>query len=756
VLREAHFKLAGILPIHGAANDPALTPELPGVTDQPTIDQWDPPPQLHFDNKRVKKPDDEQYWDEYRTTPKAYITLERGKELWGSRFGQFTSIRIAPEKGGDLKEVAARFHKRLLELLQPEQGGLVFDPVAQRRFDASTGGTDFGELFLGFSFFLIIAALLLVGLLFRLNLDRRAGEIGLLLAAGYRRRTVRGLLLAEGTILSVLGGLVGGAGAVLYAWLLLEYLRAWWPGGLDRSFLRLHMTPRSFVLGYLASLIISVLTIAWAVRVLGRVAPRALLAGETSEGSERTKRRAPARRHPWISGAAGTLAIVLAICGRFIGDHELQAMTFFGSGTLLLTALLFMLWAWMRGTRHTRVHGQGSLALARLGVRNASRHPARSLMTAGLLAFATFVVVAVQSFHREPGRDFLKKDAGSGGFTLLAETDVPIYQDLNNEQARRFELNFPATSSDTFKDVTFYPFRLRAGDDASCLNLYQPRRPRVLGVPESLIERGGFRLAASEARTNQERANPWLLLKRTETSGEVPVLVDATTAQWTFHRKLGETIEVPDESGQPVSLRIVGLLQDSIFQSEVLVSEANFLRLYPRQEGYQFFLIDAVRSPEWVRSELQAALADRGLSVTLAAERLQSYLAVENTYLSTFQALGGLGLVLGALGLAVVLTRSVWERRGELALLRALGFRQKALGWLVLAENSFLLVVGLAVGTGAALLAVAPHLIGGGGEVPWERLIGLLILVLAVGMTAGAIAVLTTLRAPLLPALRRE
>jgi len=34
-------------------------------------------------------------------------------------------------------------------------------------------------------------------------------------------------------------------------------------------------------------------------------------------------------------------------------------------------------------------------------------------------------------------------------------------------------------------------------------------------------------------------------------------------------------------------------------------------------------------------------------------------LEVENTYLATFQALGGLGLLLGALGLAVVLLRSV-------------------------------------------------------------------------------------------------
>src|SRR5439155_9047476 len=131
-----------------------------------------------------------------------------------------------------------------------------------------------------------------------------------------------------------------------------------------------------------------------------------------------------------------------------------------------------------------------------------------------------------------------------------------------------------------------------------------------------------------------------------------------------------------------------------------------------------------------LRTLLETTLAGHGFVVTPTAQRLEAYLAVENTYLATFQALGGLGLLLGALGLAVVLLRSVWERRGELAVLRALGYRHAVLGWLLLAENGFLLLLGLGVGTGAALVAVAPHLLGGAGAVPLLRLIVLLSLVL--------------------------
>src|SRR5262249_53018764 len=154
------------------------------------------------------------------------------------------------------------------------------------------------------------------------------------------------------------------------------------------------------------------------------------------------------------------------------------------------------------------------------------------------------------------------------------------------------------------------------------------------------------------------------------------------------------------------------LLHDSIFQNGLLMAEDRFLKLYSGVQGYQFFLMEV--EPEKaseVKRLLETALFDRGFEVTPTADRLREFLAVENMYLSTFQALGGLGLLLGTLGLAVVLLRSVWERRGELALLRALGYRRGTLGWLVLAENSFLLLLGLGLGALAAVVSVTPHVL---------------------------------------------
>ena len=754
-LQSAPFRVRGLVPLRGPADDPDLTPDFPGITDKLDIGQWENPP-FPYDPRRVK-PADENYWKRYRTTPKAYVTLARGQTLWGSRFGQLTSIRLARKDDNGPAATPADvepFRSALLAALPPEAGGFVFHDLRKQGLAASAQGTDFGVLFLAFSTFLIVAALLLIGLLFRLNLDRRASEIGLLLATGYRRATVRWLLVGEGAILTAVGSILGCAAAVLYAWLLLDFLAARWPGGLSRSFLRLHVGWDSIFIGYGAACMVSLLTIFWAMRLVGRIEPTALLAGQTTTPVSFSTRH----KWPWSFGIAvfcllGALAALVA--GAMATDHEARAGSFFTSGFLLLAALLGGVWAWMRGAHHRQIGGHGVPALARLGVRNGARHAVRSLLTVGLLAAATFLVIAVQTFHREPGRDFLQRDGGSGGFTLLADSDVPIYQDLNTA-AGRDQLNLSDKAQQALRGVEFYAFRVHQGDDASCLNLYQPRRPRLFGVSHALIERGGFHFAATEAENPEERANPWLLLEAPAPDGVIPVFGEANTVAWQLKGHLGGELEVQNDRGEPVRVRVVGLLEDSVFQGELLMADSNFLKLYPRQEGFQFFLIDApAERMAQVKDTLESLLADHGFAVGSTAQRLEGFLAVENTYLLTFQALGGLGLLLGALGLAVVLLRSVWERRGELALLRALGFRRSALGWLVLAETIALLLLGLCVGTVAALVSTAPYLgRGGGGQ--WLWVAGLLGLVLAVGLGAGAAALIATLRAPLLPALRRK
>jgi ABC-type antimicrobial peptide transport system permease subunit len=157
-----------------------------------------------------------------------------------------------------------------------------------------------------------------------------------------------------------------------------------------------------------------------------------------------------------------------------------------------------------------------------------------------------------------------------------------------------------------------------------------------------------------------------------------------------------------------------------------------------------------------VADELSRALRDRGLVVVPAWRRLADFQEVENTYIAIFQALGGLGLLLGSFGLGIVVLRNVLERRSELALFQAVGFRRGELQRLILSEHWLLIVLGLTTGAAAALLAVLPALLSPGMQPPWTTILPVLALLAAGGTLWTWLATLLALRGELLPALRNE
>jgi ABC-type antimicrobial peptide transport system permease subunit len=775
-LRSTELVLRGYIPVSGAAQDRDLVPEIRGVTDpRANLYDWDRPPVLPKEKIRARVPDKPPhprgtFFNTHKATPMAYVNLATGEKLFSSRYGSVTSIRIATATGVSFEQAAELIRPAILKHLDPPSSGLVFDAVRARLLTASRGGTDFGGLFLGFSLFLIVSALLLVGLLFRLSLDRRGKEVGLLLAAGYRVGTIHILLLVEGLIVATLGAAVGLAAGVFYNRLLLSVLLSLWPDREAANVLKPHVTLVSFALGFGLTLVMSVVALWAGGRGLVRVPPPALLRGETQPAALAVTSRSS--RIMWLGATSAVIGIALVVAGGFVSNPDYQAMIFFAGGGLCLAAGLSAVWVWMKRTGHRVVDGRGVAALRKLGVRNASRNPMRSLLTMALLAAAAFLLVAVESFRRQPGSEFLDGTGGSGGFNLIAETDLPLFHSLTDSLGRKDledqllkltggkdDSPREALDSDALKaldESEVFPLRLRDGDDASCMNLFQASRPRVLGVPRSLIERGGFKFYEPSTSTVEETRKVWNRLLEPQPDGATPIFCEQNTAQWMLKKGMGDLITMPGDDGTDVWMRIVGTFADSPFQSELLMADDAFARAFPKTGGFRTFLIRTLPGEEQTVSRLLSkGYRANGIVVTPTRERVAAYQAVIGAYLSTFQLLGGLGLLLGVLGLAVVVLRGVWERIGELALLRAVGYRTRHLQLLILAENALLLVLGLSIGVAAALISVAPH-VAGGASVPWARLSAILVLVFVVGLAVASGATAGILRVPVIPALRRE
>jgi ABC-type antimicrobial peptide transport system permease subunit len=742
LLTEEHeFTLKSISPMEGLGIDRDLAPDYPGIQEAQHISDWSPP--FPVDLSKIR-PVDERYWDEYRAAPKAFIALDAGKKLWKSRFGSLTSIRLAPKGEKD------SFQKGFLQKANPAELGFSFQPVKRQGLNAASGSTDFGGLFIGFSLFLIISAALLVALLFRLGVELRAKELGILLSVGYSVKTVRRRFLAEGILLSACGALLGLAGAMFYAWLLLKALKTWWVAAIGSPFLSLHMNPQSLLIGFFLSLIIVIFSIARSVSRLSRVPPPMLLNGVTT-----SEQMVESRKYWRWLGIFLLLVVVILFSYGILAGKTSSPELFFLIGSFCLVIGLIFFSVWLRKPTRNPITVQGSSVLLRLAIRNSVRNPGRSLLSAALVCCACFVIVAVSANRVLPQKDAGKLNSGTGGYSLVAESDVPIPLDLDHRDAQR-TLGIP-DSTRKKSNLKFTSFRLLPGDDVSCLNLYKPQNPRILGVPENQISRGGFLFSDSLATTSQERANPWLLLDSNPGEGIVPAIGDANSVKWILHLGLGKDVTITDGLGRPLRLRIVALLTKSIFQSELLISSKNFLSHFPAQNGFSYFLIQTVPSEESESATLlENALSDYGFDAASTAEKLAGYQAVENTYLSTFETLGGLGLLLGTVGLGIILVRNVLERRGEFATLRAFGYRRSTLAILVLIENGVLLLTGIAIGTLSAWIAVTPHILVAGSEVPWQSLFVTLLLVFLTGMLASIGATSLALRVPLLPALKAE
>jgi putative ABC transport system permease protein len=724
-LHEEHrrFNVVKIVPLEGPAADPNLMPDFPGLADVENCRDWKPGIPIDLDRIRPK---DEKYWNEHRGTPKAFITLHAGQAIWQNRYGNLTAVRY-PWREGLEREIEQRLRSRI----DPAAVGLYFQPVRQRGLKAGGGSSDFGQLFLGLSMFLIGSAIILTGLLFVFGVESRSSQVGILLAVGWPARRVRRLLLAEGGLVALFGTMAGVGAGLLYTATMVYGLSTFWRGAVGGTTIYFHAGVVSLFGGGLGGLCVVLLAVRVSLRRQVTRPIRQLLTGNVEEGLTIHRRV----RKGWLGlmvaavSFAGAAILLTATAGR---DSQAVAGAFFGAGALLLLGGVGLSHSLLRSVAG---RSKPTISLRGLSLRNAARRAGRSLAVIALLACGVFLVVAVGANRRNPLAEPQSRSSGTGGFALYGESSVGIVRQLPGVDA--------------------VPFRVHEGDDASCLNLNRAQQPRLLGVqPEALKQRGAFTFTAA---LEPGRETGWGLLEADLGGDVVPAVGDYPTVFWALGKNIGDEVEYTDEMGRAFHVRIVGMLASSILQGSLIVAEDKFTAKFPSVAGHRVFLINAPGDRlDAVTQSLSSELRDYGLMMTPTGERLAGFTAVENTYLSIFTVLGGLGLVLGSIGLGLVVLRNMLERRGELAMLRAVGFDKARLRWMVFDEHWPLCLAGLAWGGIAAVTAVIPALKSPGGQVPYVLLLAT---IAAIGLSGAVwvwLAATVALRGRLLDALRNE
>ena len=689
--RGRALRVSRVTPLAGAAADPTLMPEFPGLAEVRSCTEWEPGVPVELDQLDDR---DQRYWDDHRGTPKGFVTLATARSMWANRFGTLTAIR-AP------RDAAPRLRQELMQRLTPASIGLFFQDLRGPALAASDPATDFGALYLGLSLFLIVAAMLLTVLLVVFGVERRAAEIGALLAVGFEPRRVRGLFAREAIILTILGGALGAAGGVGYSAAVLEGLGTLWQDTVGQTTIHAFVRPVTLLTGGGLIVATSMIAIWWALRAAARRPATELLAS-SGHGANSAADPAAAARRARASVACALVAAIGAVTLIARAEPARATSAFFGGGALLLVAALFV--ARVALAKLGGAARRPAASLRALALRGAGRRPGRSLATVALLACGAFLVLAIQANRLTPPSDPSLRSSGTGGFALFGRSTLPVLRDLGTAEAR----DAYALEDDALQDVAVVPLRVRPGDDASCLNLATAQNPQLVGVaPAQLDARGAFRFT----RTVDGRGpgDGWQLLDRDLGPEVVPAVGDGGSVAWALKKKVGDALTYRDERGDEFEVRIVGTVADSILQGNLLIADRHMRARFPSASGFRMFLIDAPAARrDAVAEDLGDALSDFGLELTPTAARLAAFQTIQNTYLAIFQLLGGLGMLLGTAGLGVVVLRNALERRSEFAVAHALGYTDRDVRRMIWTEHATLLGMGLAAGVMAAAVAMIP------------------------------------------------
>ena len=116
---------------------------------------------------------------------------------------------------------------------------------------------------------------------------------------------------------------------------------------------------------------------------------------------------------------------------------------------------------------------------------------------------------------------------------------------------------------------------------------------------------------------------------------------------------------------------------------------------------YRFRTAEGVDVKQASRN-LEAAFLENGVETVVLEEVIEEAVAINRGFNNLLTGFMGMGLVVGIAALGVISLRAVVERRQQIGVLRALGYRQSMIQLSFLIESSFVALLGVAIGVALA------------------------------------------------------
>ena len=549
-----------------------------------------------------------------------------------------------------------------------------------------------------------------------MSVAERTREIGLLRAAGTTSRQVLGLFLRQGVALGVLGGVIGVAGGLLMANLMIAFLsstRALLIGGPPFS-------PGALLLAFGLGALVT---------LAGALVP-ALAAARLSPLDALRPSRQPGRtlggRLPWLAGLAIVAVAIGAVTyplqrGQAALGGVLLAVAVLLAGTVAVTLLLQPM-AGIVGRPFARFFGaEGNLGRANLG-----RDPVRTGLTVGALVIGLSSVAAlgiVSGSARLTAARWVDSILPGGHAIRLGTLD-------EIENYRESMAAIPGVKRAS--PVAEFPAVAIVGATR--------REASIAGIDPTVFQDTGSLLVEDGSRRRAFQA-----LR----DGSAAFLPRATADREQL--AVGDTIQLSLPGGDPQAFTVAGIVSYSLptrtSDGAILISLADAHdRFGVTQASLWTLEPDGSLPDDAFTAEVQKT-ADSLAAQALTARDLSSELSRSlDRLIGLFDVLALLAVVIGGLGIVNTLAVGVVERAREIAILRSHGMTIRQVQAMVVTEAGIIGAVGgvAAVGIGALVAWVtvsiaAPGDFAAGIALPWALLASVVLVGIGVASLAGIV-----------------
>jgi putative ABC transport system permease protein len=664
--------------------------------------------------------------------------------------------------------------------------GLEADNTKQDALEqADAAGATFMSFFTTFGSFSIAAGILLIFLIFVMLAAERRGELGIARAVGTRRRHLVQLFLFEGLAYDLLAAAVGvllGLG-VAYGMVLAMAVAFSTAEDIKITY---SIEPTTFALGYSIGVLLTLAVVVFSARRVSRMnivsAIRDLPEPPREKGR---KRRWVQGAIGLLLGAAlaasgvgskdavvlglGISLVILSLVPilQLLGLPERAVHT--GAGLALVLWFVLPISRWLfgelkvnfsifllgglmivLGASWTLMYNADVLlgALARIGgrirglapvLRMAIAYPLRSLFRTGVtLAMFTLVVFTLVVGATTSGaftNAFNDLQAFGGGFDIRA-TSSPAQPIVNMPAAvaRTAGLNrsdFTAISSESSLPVKARQVGV-AGKEASYV---------LNGADDTFLRHTTYKLAA-HARGYASSRDVWNAIRTHRDLAVVDPLVVPRRENWNFapppefqlngfylEDEVFDPVKVTvrdQQTGKRLTLIVIGVLSDSApqFMSGVWTSQRSAAAVFGNRvlPTIHLFALAPGLDPKATAQQLESAFLPNGMQADSLEEVLSDLVAANVTMNRIVMGFMGLGLIVGVAALGVITARAVVERRQQIGVLRAIGFRKGMVQLAFLLESSFVALTSIVVGTFLGLV-VAHNVISDSQSTPsWENI----------------------------------